>query len=69
MTQTASMTTYYCEYIVDLTAQLSIEAPEGLDHNELKELFTKKLLKLTIGASQDIDIIASRHFDVDGDEL
>ncbi len=62
-------TTYYCDYIVDLTAQLKIEASKDLNYDELKQLFTKEILKLTIGETKDINVVDVRHFDIDGDEL
>lgn len=63
------MTTYYAHYSVQIEPELEIEAPENLDNDQLKELFIQKLLKVTVGETQDMDIIHFQHFDADGDEL
>ncbi len=68
MTQT-TMTTYSAHYIIQIEPELEIEAPEGLDNDQLKQLFIQELLKVVVGETQDMDIIHFQHFDVDGDEL
>ncbi len=62
-------TTYHARYTVSISPEFTIQAPEGLDYDELKKLFTKELLKTVVNESDDLDIRYIQHFDVDGDEL